>query len=208
MEVTRESTVEVGIRLSGEDVVALNFASGISVGGGVMSGAVAQEEDLCRSGGLYGCINGVGVEDYYEENLKDEPIYKDNMIYSPWVPFFRDVNLELMTEVIRMSIITSCAPCIRDIEFDDDKFWDIMEIFKERMRKVFRLGMYMGHRIMILGAWGCGAFGNHADVVARLFKGVIGEDEFAGVFDRIIFGVYAKDEWDLNYVAFREVLGK
>lgn len=211
ISVTGESTVECGRRLSLggiEDIVALNFASGVSVGGGVIRGAVAQEEDLCRSSGLYGCLDQDMVREYYEKNIVcEDNIYRDSIIYSPLVPFFRDNELEL-TEPYRMSIVTSCAPCVLGMDMKNLGLREyVNKRFMIRMVRVLSLMSYMGHRDIILGAWGCGAFGNDVYDVAGMFKMILDSSEFAGIFDNVVFAIYSKDLHDKNYIAFKEVFG-
>lgn len=230
IEVTKESTVECGFRLVEENIeeydspyienlniLALNFASGVSVGGGVLMGAVAQEEDLCRSSGLFSCLELDGVREYYENNRKNlvkvpyypeskSGVYTDDMIYSGGVPFFRGKDLELLDTVYYMSVITSCAPCVKDLDMGNFELREyVNKKFEIRMRKMLSLAAYMGHRELILGAWGCGAFGNDARDVALMFKKVLGSGEMEGLFDKVVFAIYAKDETDLNYGVFKEV---
>jgi uncharacterized protein (TIGR02452 family) len=94
INVTNEKTNECAERLiqSGfSNIVALNFASGKNPGGGFLSGAVAQEEDLCRVSGLYHCIAPV-TKFYTNNEFCNSKFYTDDIIYSPNVPFFRDSN--------------------------------------------------------------------------------------------------------------------
>jgi uncharacterized protein (TIGR02452 family) len=45
-----------------------------------------------------------------------------------------------------------------------------------------------GTLTLVLGAWGCGAFGNHARRTARDFRAAL-EQHFEGVFDEIVFAI-------------------
>ena len=48
-----------------------------------------------------------------------------------------------------------------------------------------RLGLGL---CLVLGAWGCGAFGNDGRLIARLFHEAI-DGEFRGVFQEIVFAI-------------------
>lgn len=65
-------------------------------------------------------------------------------------------------------------------------------------------GAKYGYRNIILGAWGCGVFGNYASDMARFFQQVIVEEKYGGYFREICFAIYGdgrkgKD----NYEAFK-----
>lgn len=45
-----------------------------------------------------------------------------------------------------------------------------------------------GHRTLILGAWGCGAFGLDLEMMATIFKDEL-TGSHRGVFDEVIFAI-------------------
>ena len=48
----------------------------------------------------------------------------------------------------------------------------------------------------MLGAWGCGAFGNDANEIAALFKRAL-QNHFKGVYQRVIFAIgNAMSDWN------------
>jgi hypothetical protein len=68
------------------------------------------------------------------------------------------------------------------------------ESMRLKMRIALRTAALHGHRKLVLGALGCGAFRNPHEEVARLWKDVLSEDEFMGrgLWDEIVFAVLDK----------------
>lgn len=58
--------------------------------------------------------------------------------------------------------------------------------------------------VLILGAFGCGAFENDPDIVAYAYSQVI--REYADYFKRIEFAVYCRKYETYNYDAFSAVI--
>lgn len=54
------------------------------------------------------------------------------------------------------------------------------ELTKSKIRLALRMAAYNGHRRVVLGALGCGAFHNPNNEVAKLYKEVFNEEEFTG----------------------------
>ena len=52
-----------------------------------------------------------------------------------------------------------------------------------RILKVLSIGVKHSHDSMVLGAWGCGAFGNDSDEIAALFCRAL-ERNFKGAYRR------------------------
>ena len=62
-----------------------------------------------------------------------------------------------------------------------------------------------GTEVLILGAFGCGAFCNPPAVVARAFKTI--QEKYASYFETIEYAVFCGGHETQNYDAFCEVFG-
>jgi len=62
-----------------------------------------------------------------------------------------------------------------------------------RIQKVLAIAATHGHEALVLGAWGCGVFGNDTPEVAELFHHALNH-HFRGVFTKIIFAVLDRSE--------------
>jgi uncharacterized protein (TIGR02452 family) len=166
------------------NVVALNFASGKHPGGGYTTGSKAQEESLCRASNLYFSL--LKTPEYYDENeARDTHLFTDMMIYHPEITFFRDDDGNLLEKTLVASIITAPAPKFYNLTDDEKKI--VPAIFKVRINRVFQISLDMGHRNLILGAWGCGAYGNDPEMVAKIFKQCL--SYYGSKFDNIVFSI-------------------
>lgn len=73
------------------------------------------------------------------------------------------------------------------------------------MRQIFRVLAVNNVTHCVLGAMGCGAFQNPPLQVSLLFRDVLEEGEFNGVFEEIIFAVL-DTRGEKNYAIFRDIL--
>jgi uncharacterized protein (TIGR02452 family) len=186
IEVTNETTLSAHQRhlAKGHNAVSLNFASATSPGGGFLSGARAQEEYLCRSSALYLTFRDCPMYRYHRE--KGNCLYSDAMIYSPDVPVFRGDDHELLPSPYPASFITSAAPLATHVYLHELR--DLPKVIYVRALKVLAVAKAHGHDSLILGAWGCGAFGNNGNLVADLFHKALTQD-FAGAFKEVTFAI-------------------
>jgi uncharacterized protein (TIGR02452 family) len=194
-EVTDESTLTAARRMaeSGSDAVAcLNFASARKPGGGYRSGAQAQEESLARSSALAVCLAAApGFYDFH--NTHRDPRYSDRIIYSPAVPVFRDDAGGLLARPYRVAFLTAAAPNVSAMT-DPAGRAEVPAILSHRAGKVLAIARRHGHRRLVLGAWGCGVFGNDPSTVAGAFAGLLtAGGPFADAFDHVVFAIMDND---------------
>ncbi len=189
----------------GLNPAALNMASATSPGGGFLRGGRAQEEYLCRSSALYYCLRDNPM--YARADFAKNPFYDDYVIYSPDVVVFRDDNGELLEKPYTCSIITS--PAIQAVavqKFLPHRVNEIKGVMWERVLKVLGVAHKHGHDALVLGAWGCGAFGNDGYMIAGLFKQAL-EENYKGAFRKVLFAI---SDWsnEQRFIGpFREVFG-
>ena len=209
VEVTDEKTGAASRRLVESerlsDVAALNFASARNPGGGFLGGAKAQEEDLARCSALYPCLEPQRI--YYEENRRTESlIYTEHLIWSPAVPFFRDERLDLLERPFLLSVVTAPAPNAgEELRRRPDAGSEIREALTRRARLVLAAAIRFQHRVLVLGAWGCGVFRNDPVEVAEAFGAAL--DVVPGAFDRVVFAVWERGGEGPNLRAFRKRFG-
>lgn len=209
IEVTKESSLEAAYRLKDLDPCLLNFASAKNPGGGFLSGSAAQEESIARSSALYHTL--MEHPEFYAANktaTTDIGLYQDYAIYSPRVPVIRNDHGLWLEDPYTVSVLTSPAPNRRAIldkyELSARIEGLIKHTIQTRINQILSIMAAHGHRTIILGAWGCGVFGNDPVVVAGVFKEALKQNPF---FDNITFPIYDREDSEV-FVAFKEVFAE
>lgn len=170
----------------------LNFANPETPGGGVQNGAMAQEECLCRSSNLYTCLTANSFPDYYQYHRElHNHFYSDRLIYTEGVTVFKDdsdiPNMLEEKDWFQVDIITCAAPYIAKRRYTNRTA--LKGLFKGRIQNIFEVAIEHDIETLILGAFGCGAFKNPPDVVAKAFKEVIEENSYKERFTKIVFAI-------------------
>jgi len=168
-----------------DKVIALNFANAMYAGGGYILGGNAQEESLCRASMLYYTIRNQ-KKYYWKNRFHILPDYTDTMIYSHNVPVIHDDSGKLLENAVKCDFIT-CPAVNRTFArfmFTDKNIERKMEI---RINKIISLAVSQKPDVLILGAFGCGMFGNKRDIIFRIFKDAI--NNFVPDNIKIIFAV-------------------
>jgi len=206
-QVANESTLAGARRLieqGFDDVLCLNFASARNPGGGFLGGSEAQEESLAKSSGLYPCIEQ--MMDMYTANREmTSCVYKDDMIYSPKVPVFRDDAYQYLDAPYLLSMVT--APAVNRgaiARNEPQRLPELGDIMLKRIELLLALAKYHGHRALVLGAWGCGVFGNDPKEMASWFaQHLLHNPAFQNAFDVVSFAVLDRRN-DGSHAAFAE----
>ena len=183
-----------------DNPLVMNFASATHKGGGFLTGAHAQEESLCRCSTLYASLTAEGAQGYYDYNRSlYSPLYSDYMLLSNNVCVFRDVSLNLLEEPYNVAVATVPAPNLRSMKVNKP---DLTIMMLRRIRYFLSMAAKRGHKNLILGAWGCGAFRHNPYDVAQYFHKVLIDEGFAVLFDAIVFAIVKSQD---NLQAFQEV---
>lgn len=193
----------------------LNFASATNPGGGVVWGSTAQEECLCRCSTLYANLTDRKVwKPFYETHREHHnQLYNHDCIYTPDVVVFKTDTKEpeLMhpDDWWRVNVITCAAPNLRpdrngnmQVHINNKELFDL---HVKRMRRILTIAAMKENAVVILGAYGCGAFRNPPDVVASVMRQAV--EEFRYHFRVIEFAVYCSPRDEKNYQVFQQILG-
>lgn len=210
IEVTADTTLHCAQRLlqeGAERVAVLNFANAYRPGGGVTTGAMAQEECLCRSSNLYESLTIPEMkESYYHHNaLTTDALGTDAVIYTPGVLVIK--NDETVPQPIEtpfaVDVLTCAAPDLRGV--NDVPQETVEGVVVSRARNILEVASSQGADALVLGAFGCGVFRNPPEMVAGAFRRLLLEEGYAARFARVVFAIKANDAANSNLVAFRRV---
>ena len=174
-------------------VCVLNFASFKYPGGGFINGSKAQEECLCHESFLYNVLIEFD-KTFYEENRnsRTNSLYANRALYLPNIRFFKDDKSSLA------DVLTCAAPNCSNRNFSKS---DNSNALKKRIEFVLNIASNKNVNTLILGAWGCGVFGQDPSEVAKLF---VEELKNHKDIENIIFAIVDKES--KNYRAFEQVI--
>lgn len=176
--VSGKRSFEAAKEYKGKKVAVLNYANNHSIGGAPYN-AGAQEESLCRCSTLLPCLEAM-KEPFY---MKHRDMYisrqmdfmgNDDLIYTPDIVVFKTdertdpVYPRMMEHVdwYKVNVITCAAPQLFGSVKRPDNYEDAI---RSRIKKILDVAAREGNEVVILGAWGCGAFKNPIEIVAKIF---------------------------------------
>jgi uncharacterized protein (TIGR02452 family) len=193
---------------------ALNFANGEHVGGGYKNGATAQEEDLCRRiPSLYTSLYNASKAGLYPfgpctADSASRPNKYCDVLYTKGLVIGR-ANIEMgyrllsPSEQVTFSLVTAAAP---NVNFANE-IYDL-ELIAKTINSIFVAPRLEEPNVntLILGAWGCGAFGCRPEDIADLFGRALASGGMGRLYDEIHFAML--DPEGHTAAVFRKALQK
>ncbi|KAL7793802.1 hypothetical protein V8C37DRAFT_78003 [Trichoderma ceciliae] len=152
-------------------VAVLNMASPLRPGGGVLSGATSQEEWLCSRTTLYPSLR----EEFYRLPEVGAVYTPDVLVCKMWDAGASDLA---STDQFFVDVVTAAMLRLPDVERNQDGEMAYSEqkdqdMVLRKMRCVMRILTSRRVNRVVLGAWGCGAYGNPVEEVARAWRRVL-----------------------------------
>lgn len=211
------------------NIAVLNFANAERPGGGYLKGSPAQEEELCRTSPfLYASLDNGRQQGFYNswgnKNWNSQMLYTPNSLFIRNDGLSSNNKYDFLNKSYNASVITSAAPDFRNItdpkQIPSDAEYEnvIKQIYYTPIvlkdETVFTQLVQLGHitctskidnkqvplvDILILGAWGCGAFkfGNtftrnnktytYSEYMAERFVSVL--SNLGGHYKKICFAI-------------------
>ncbi|CAF1122915.1 unnamed protein product [Rotaria sordida] len=191
----------------GKRPVLLNMASSTSPGGGFRKGDGAQEENIFRRSDYCRSLD-IGLDEFLKERtdrlhcssdcrldrISDPnnmyPMNEYGAIYTSGITVFRQSE-ETGYAFMETPLENVCAIAMaayRDPELKGNLLASKYAVgTRKKIENIFAIAYHHKHDCLILSAFGCGAFKNPPEHVAKLFYSVI--EQYAGFFDTIIFAI-------------------
>ena len=154
-------SVEAIFKFDGDRMAVLNFASFKHPGGFFLQGSPAQEESLCHSSILFEVLKN--FPNFYKENMNqlNDELFVDRAIYSPDVIFCRRDRQK------SCGVITCAAPNLSKTHRSPE---ENSEALRSRIEFIREIAEDQNIDTLILGAFGCGIFGQDPFEVSKIFR--------------------------------------
>lgn len=187
---------------SPKNVCILNMASPLRPGGGVLAGATSQEEFLCARTTLLPSLK----EEFYRLPEFGAIYTPDVLVFRSSSPLGDNVGELAASERYWVDVVSAGMLRFPDLEGEEDEVKRLSkkdrDIVERKMRAVLRIAMAKGVKKLVLGAWGCGAYGNPVQDIAEAWyrvlhgssdqgakKGKVAPDEVWPALEEVTFAI-------------------
>jgi uncharacterized protein (TIGR02452 family) len=180
VEIANRDCVEVAIdaQQDGMHPLLLNMCSWTRPGGGVESGAGAQEEELFRRSNYFKHLD-----------RRHYPLTTFRTILSRGVEFYRNSrNFQYAPMKRTYHIDCVAAPAPKKPVLTNGRFSaGDAAVLRKKIDLLCQIALKNGNDCLVLSAWGCGAYGCPPEHVAEIFRDAI--SEYNGLFKKIVFAI-------------------
>lgn len=183
ISVHNDDTLDFPIINNIDNPLILIFADDVNPGGCIESGNGMQEECLFRRTALF---------KYMSTNLY--PLKHNESLYCANVPVIRMSEIRNNQEIPQMHYSFIASSCLKYPSKPMKP--EEIDMMKMKIELILRIAKHHSHKNIILGAWGCGAYGCDPREIAELFKNVCSQHNF-----RYYFVILGK-----AYQIFKDVL--
>jgi hypothetical protein len=198
IEVMNLDVLEVTVAMqagSGKSYTFMVNANEFNKGGGYKNGANGQEESVCRR------TNLIPILDQTKYPVPELGcILIDNIFI---VRNTEQHNYVWLNPPVKSNCVILAAYQSPNIDSNNKIEAKMREQMRTKIINMFYVLLANGHRRIILGAIGCGAFCNPSEDVANLFKEIIESNRFKNKFEHIVFSII--DHYSNNYEIFKKV---
>lgn len=176
-------------------ICILNFASYKNPGGKFLEGSSAQEECLCHESNLYNILE-MRDKDYYlphrGKGQSNNALYYNEALYTPNVIFEKNgIKFEC-------DVLTCAAPNYAAAR----RYFGVTarenaEVLRSRIEFIWKIMELNNVQTAILGAFGCGVFGQDPNLVAQYMNDIFKQSSISTIVYAVPRGLNER-----NYQAF------
>ena len=196
-------TVDAAFHLSsaktGGKICLLDFASYKEPGGLFLQGSLAQEESLCHESLLYPVLDSHQVMAMFylpHKKMLNCGLYHSDLLYLPGIPFFRKGSM------VPFDVIVCAAPNKKTAQrYQGVSDEEAERAMQHRIDSVLYAAWDQGVEVLVLGAFGCGVFGNDLVSVSRQFAKLL-KGKYKNCFREAVFAVPDGK----SYITMRDIL--
>lgn len=200
-------TIRLKEQIGDNKVLLLNLANPFHPVTNVRQEKCTQEEELCKRSSLLCSLYSAEASKYYEYNQNStNPNESTSMIISPYVEVVKNEEEQLLSDSKVVSVLTCAAPITNPTE---RSLKDYKTLVYSRILNMLACIAYFKYEYLVLGAWGCGAFGNDAKDISALFNKALYEEAINGIrlskcFKRVDFAILDNSDNQYNYNCFKQ----
>ena len=166
-----------------------------------LEGSGAQEEALCHDSILYNVLSDKKLSSYYINNRKNtnNALYFNRALFSKDILFLKEEKKktypaegspDYYTKSYikqKFNVLTCAAPNYKAAKKMGVSADENSQVLKSRVQFILSIADYFETKTLILGAWGCGVFGQSAEEVSELFYQELDSGKYH--FETVVFSI-------------------